>query len=124
VHGYLVTHAGVARVHWPWMQSTPQDQLDVFLHQTGAAWRAWVLRDQVSPLFGAGPGRGGQDAPVGGPLWLDWDQEFVDELPFPQLVGHTRGKTARRKDRSWCLDAAQTCAALVDPEIGARVIPI
>ena len=61
-------------------------------------------------------------APVGGPLWLDWDSEFVDDLPLPQVVGHTRGREARRKDRSWCIDATQTCAGLIDPNAGLRIL--
>jgi hypothetical protein len=57
-------------------------------------------------------------------LWLDWDTEFVDDLPLPQVVGHTRGAHARNKDRSWCIDCAQTSVALLDPDFGLSILPL
>lgn len=125
VHGYLATHAGVARRHWPWAASPDLDgQIHTFHAETQTAWERFVIRNEMGPLFEAGPGRGGKKAPVGGPLWMDWDSEFVDDLPLPQVVGHTRGREARRKDRSWCIDAGQTCAALIDPELGVRLLRV
>lgn len=120
-HDTLMTHAGVARRHWPWaVSSEAHDQAQAFVEASDRAWRRWVRTDQEHPLFSAGPGRGGVDAPVGGPLWLDWDTEFVDDLPFAQAVGHTRSDVVRRKDRSWCLDAAQTRVGLLHPDFGMR----
>lgn len=122
-HGYLLTHAGVARRHWPWGAAPEREgQLSVFLDTVARAWDRWLRHDETGPLFEAGPGRGGRHAPVGGPLWLDWDTEFVDDLPYPQVVGHTRAREPRRKDRSWCIDAAQSCVALLDPNLGLRTI--
>lgn len=122
-HGFLLSHAGVARRFWPWAASPEKaGQAEAFLRETDAAWARWLLKDEEGPLFDVGPGRGGRVAPVGGPLWLDWDSEFVDDLPLPQVVGHTRGREARRKDRSWCIDATQTCAGLIDPNAGLRIL--
>lgn len=124
-HGYLLTHAGVARRHWPWGAAPDREgQLAAFLQTTARAWDRWVRHEEECALFEAGPGRGGRHAPVGGPLWLDWDSEFVDDLPYPQVVGHTRGRDPRRKDRSWCIDAAQSSVAIIDPNLGLRVIRI
>lgn len=125
VHGFLLSHAGVARLHWPWLASPePATQAQTFLAQATATWENWVDKNEDSPLFEVGPGRGGTRAAVGGPLWLDWDSEFVDDLPLPQIVGHTRGAQARHKDRSWCIDCAQTTVALLDPDFGLRILPL
>lgn len=124
-HGFLLTHAGVARRYWPWGAAPdPAGQTRAFLTDCRVAWEKWLLRNEDGPLFEVGPGRGGRNAPVGGPLWLDWDSEFVDDLPLPQVVGHTRGREARRKDRSWCIDASQTCVGLLDADRGLRVLKL
>jgi hypothetical protein len=124
-HGYLLSHAGVARRHWPWSASGQVEaQAQAFLQLADKAWRGWLTQGTIGPLFAAGPARGGSTAPVGGPLWLDWDNEFVDDLPLPQVVGHTRSREPRRKDRSWCLDAAQTAVGLLHPDLGLRVLRV
>ncbi len=124
-HGYLLSHAGVARRFWPWRAATDAaGQTRAFLSEAEKAWEGWLARNEEGPLFEVGPGRGGRDALVGGPLWMDWDKEFVDDLPLPQVVGHTRGKEARRKDRSWCIDASQTRVAVIEPDVGLRVVKL
>ena len=124
-HGFLFSHAGVARRHWPWsIAPDAAGQTRAFLRQADEAWERWLLGNEEGPLFDIGPARGGHDAPVGGPLWMDWDREFVDDLPLPQVVGHTRAAQARRKDRSWCIDASQSCVALIEPTTGLRVVKL
>jgi hypothetical protein len=105
VNGWLLSHAGVAPVHWP-KCSTPAESLSAFDATCRTVLK--TLRTASHPLLQAGEVRGG-DAPVGGVTWLDWDDEFTDELSFPQLVGHTaNGEGARQKGRSWCLDGMQS----------------
>ena len=125
VHGFLLSHAGVARRFWPW-EAAPDKagQMRALLREADAAWARWLFKNEDGPFFEVGPGRGGRNAPVGGPLWMDWDHEFVDDLPLPQVVGHTRGRAARRKDRSWCIDASQSCVALIDQDRGLRVVKL
>lgn len=108
VNGWLLSHAGLALAHWP-AAPTPEASLAALDQQCRAVLAALALRRPVHPLLAAGRVRGG-DAPVGGITWLDWDEEFEDALPLPQLVGHTASRSGpRRRDRSWCLDGAQTC---------------
>ncbi len=124
-HGHLLSHAGVSRRLWPWEAApTPELQAQTLVRQGDDAWSAWLEQGKDSPFFAVGPARGGRTEPVGGPLWLDWQQEFVDDLPLPQLVGHSRGQDPRRKDRSWCLDAAQSAVCLLDPELDLTVLRI
>jgi Calcineurin-like phosphoesterase len=124
-HGFMLSHAGVARRFWLWDADTDTaGQTSAFVAQSTRAWLDWLEQGVESPLFAVGPARGGQLSPLGGPLWLDWDDEFVDDLALPQLVGHTRGREPRRKHRSWCLDASQSCAGLLDPALGLRVVKV
>ena len=60
--------------------------------------------------------RGGEQ-PCGGITWQDWNDEFRDDLPCPQLVGHTSSSDgARQQGRSWCIDGGQTCYACLSGE--------
>lgn len=125
VHGVLASHAGVARRFWPWTAAAePVEQARVFVAEAQTAWTHWVLNNEESPLFEVGPARGGDDDAVAGPLWLDWNSEFVDDLPLPQVVGHTRGREPKRKDRSWCIDAGQHFVGLIDPDSGLRMLRV
>jgi len=67
------------------------------------------------PLLGAGPVRGGFHD-IGGPLWQDFNEEFEDSLPFPQIVGHTRQRKVARKGRSVCIDVCQTACGVLYPD--------
>jgi len=62
--------------------------------------------------------RGGEKQERGGTTWQDWNLEFSDdEIPLPQIVGHTRSASgARQQGRSWCLDGRQTCYGRLEPE--------
>lgn len=105
VNGWLLSHAGVAPAHWP-EYPAPAESLAAF--EVACTTALATLRTASHPLLQAGEVRGG-DAPVGGVTWLDWDDEFSDALPLPQLVGHTAsGEGARQKGRSWCLDGMQS----------------
>jgi hypothetical protein len=111
--GWLITHAGVHPDLWPGGTDLADgvDRLNRTMEE---------LRDECAsldghPLLGAGPARGGFHE-IGGPLWLDFNEEFVDDLPFPQIVGHTRCPDVLRSGRSYCLDACQQVCALLHPD--------
>lgn len=112
-HGWLITHAGVHPSLWPEGKSLKEGVAEL-----NRAMRPLVAdppTDYSHPLLGAGPPRGGYH-PVGGPLWLDFVEEFVDDLPFPQAVGHTRCPDVLQNGRSFCLDASQQVCALLHPD--------
>ena len=113
-NGFLFSHAGLGPEWWSEL-SGPMDSVEMCLAAVNAIWEA-AAEGQFSPLFQAGWARGGE-LPIGGPYWLDFHQEFSDELPFPQIVGHTSGSFARQSGRSWCLDARQSIYAIVTKEV-------
>ena len=109
VNGFLVSHAGVAADFWPGRPALAESLAALQARADGA------LRDMgaFDPILGAGVSRGGGQ-PTGGLTWLDFNGEFRDELPLPQIFGHTPSAAgARRRGRSWCLDGRQTCYGLL-----------
>ncbi|MBC7365747.1 MAG: metallophosphoesterase [Undibacterium sp.] len=113
VNGWLLSHAGVAQTLWP-PQASTADSLAALEDQ--AARALTTMRKGAHPLLQAGAVRGG-DATVGGITWQDWDHEFSDALPCPQIVGHTASELgARKKGRSWCVDGNQTCYGVLTGE--------
>jgi hypothetical protein len=106
----LYSHAGIHPDFWP--DGSPEAALeDLLMEWEGVIGDLYEREDD--PLLQAGKARGGEQS-VGGPLWLDWDGEFVDELPWRQIVGHSPGETPRQVGRSWCIDCEQTGYAVVE----------
>ena len=110
-HNHLLTHAGVTLKRWNTARK-PEVNISALNRNLG---RVNDGEGEIRSFFRAGLTRGG-DLPEGGPLWLDWNTEFKDELPLPQVVGHTAGSVWRRTERSFCLDALQSCYAILDSE--------
>lgn len=120
-YGWLITHAGVHESLWPVDQKLEDGVTILNRRMEGLAEDPTTTDDH--PLLGAGPVRGGFHE-VGGPLWQDFNAEFEDSLPFPQIVGHTRCAEVMRKGRSYCLDVCQQACALLHPngEIQVRSV--
>lgn len=112
-HGYLISHAGVAGAFWP-EAATPSESLQRLEETCEDARRDANKRRHA--ILAPGRNRGGSDDALGGIIWQDWEQEFSDDdIPLPQIVGHTKSaRGARQKGRSWCLDGAQSCYGLLD----------
>ncbi len=116
--GYLLSHAGVHPSFW----SRPGDTEKAVDDLNRRMRELMYSPDPFDSLLGAGPARGGFD-PVGGPLWLDFDEEFIDDANLPpQIVGHTSGSRVRRKGRSWCLDTAQGSFGLLHGDGSLEVV--
>jgi hypothetical protein len=110
IHGHLISHAGLAHAFWP-KASSIEDSLAQLEIEAGDAMR--LLGTEAHPLLMPGRARNGMQ-PVGGITWQDFNKEFEDSLPVPQIFGHTPDLypdfklRARQRGRSWCLDGAQT----------------
>ena len=118
-HGYLISHAGVYPSIWP--QDLDLHEGVRHLNQTMRSIRDAATPDSLEPpITATGRARGGT-ADFGGPLWLDWEQEFEDSLAFPQICGHSVDAAPRQKGRSWCLDAGQTAYATLNSQGVLRV---
>lgn len=115
INGHLISHAGLAPEFWPEApdRETALHQLE---EQCNAALLNLAHRD--FKLLQSGATRGGTQ-PIGGMTWLDFNEEFEDALPLPQIFGHTPAfsdslkERARQNGRSWCLDGAQTIYGLL-----------
>lgn len=120
--GWLFSHAGVHPEWWPKDVSEPLAAYNLFQERWHTAIDN-IFVEAIDPIFDAGIARGGE-APYGGPLWLDWDQEFEDALGLPQIVGHTRGAKLRQKGRSFCIDMEQSAYAILENgELKIQVMP-
>ena len=112
-HGFLLSHAGAAGKFWAGAESEDA-ALDTLEQRCEDALAA--ANHKRHSIFAPGCVRGGEG--IGGITWQDWNMEFSDEeIPLPQIVGHTRSASgARQKGRSWCLDGEQTCYGLLDAD--------
>jgi len=112
-HGVCFSHAGVHPELWD-SGATPHENVlrinRAFVQclnaPSGTVDSVWT---------DAGFARGGS-RDFGGPLWQDWEAEFEDLLPCPQVLGHSSGPTVRRRGRSYCIDTVQSSFALVYPD--------
>jgi hypothetical protein len=113
VNGWLLSHAGFHR-----SLADPIRGLDPL----------WLVEQEGAALQQAGAGnphrwmqagwyRGG-DYPVGGPTWLDWDEEFEPIPGVNQIVGHTPHDEPKRKQiagsDNWCLDTHSAHFAVIE----------
>lgn len=110
-HGWLLSHAGIHADFWP-RAERPEQALDALYQRLRRALSELTRPDPA--LGGVGQARGGFEA-HGGVTWQDWDHEFEDSLPYPQIVGHTREPEPRSRGRSHCIDCCQQRYAVIAP---------
>lgn len=99
-NGWLLSHAGFRENYW-WTHLTDEENLSSLWTKSQEAME--MVGFGFNPLFAVGYGRGG-DVSHGGPVWCDWDTEFEDNLPLPQIVGHSSDKCLRKIGNSFCID--------------------
>jgi len=120
--GWLFSHAGIDARWWPKAGKTVEDRMQLFSESWKLAFDSIYEEDENS-LFAVGKARGGT-MPVGGPLWLDWDAEFEDNLEVPQIAGHTRCAKQTQKGRSYCIDMLQSAYVVIENgDVQLRIWP-
>lgn len=110
-NGWLLTHAGLRANNFrPFLDA--EKSLNVLNQEFNEA----VNHINAFPhhLFVAGRDSGGPAA-FGGPLWLRPNYFEDNEIPYPQIFGHTHtGKgVAKQYGRSFCIDGGQTTYAII-----------
>ena len=107
-NGFLISHAGFAESFWQKEFTTETNLNRLYKESNDALYDVLVKPNCYSKFFAAGLSRGGKET-VGGPTWLDWNYDFVDCLPLPQIVGHTSSpKRIGKIGRSYCIDGMQS----------------
>lgn len=113
-NGWLISHAGVLPHLIP-VAPTQKESLNKFFEECERVW-ANFREEYKHPFFRAGLSRGGRFG-AAGLTWCDWDCDFVDGLPWPQLVGHTTQQgPPRRNKSSWCCDQLQSWYCVIEPD--------
>ena len=128
-NGHLISHAGVHPVFWPKglgvqtallaLATAGKRALDAIRIAVFTDFQGFICAPRSTLLSHAEVVEIDHDEThhIGGPLWLDWHTQFVDDLPVPQIVGHTSDTLGpRKRGRSWCVDGYQTCYALLAPD--------
>lgn len=108
VDGYVLSHAGINGRYWNRCKNPAENVEELNRLKSDIV----DSENNLSELFQAGRSRGGS-LEKGGPIWLDWNTEFDNEIGIPQIVGHTVGAEYRKNGCSYCLDAMQRSYGVV-----------
>jgi len=109
-YDFLISHAGF---YYPLISGMGRSAL---LQHMINAWENFPNNYPSERwIFRCGSARGGDCGDIGGPLWLDWYNEFEDG-PWPQIVGHTNSPSPRKEGNSYMLDARQNCYAFLSKD--------
>lgn len=122
INRFVVSHAGIHLSLYPSKARSVAQALEIL----GKQWSEDFIKLRSGgipgPLMDAGTVRGGERFEVGGVTWLDWEQEFEDDLPFGQIVGHSWCVSQREIGRSHCIDFGQCAYAMIDTNLVVRHI--
>lgn len=113
-NGWLLTHAGLRGNNFrPFMDG--KKSLCVLEQEFNQAVNH--INAFPHPLFVCGKDCGGP-AEYGGPLWLRPDYFEDNEIPYPQIFGHTHtGKgMVKQYGRSFCIDGGQTSYSIIQSD--------
>jgi hypothetical protein len=103
----LLTHAGISN---RWLQAFKVSTLDFkgwLTEQAKNASKA-ILEGNPHWFLSVGKSRGGLQ-PIGGPLWCDWETDFIPIPGYSQILGHTPGSYVRCRSfgtnsSNYCID--------------------
>lgn len=97
IDDFLVSHAGLSPYHiHPRINVKDKNVLTNWLDSQINQAKICLTTGQPHWIFGAGQGRGGNQA-FGGLTWLDWEKEFEAIEGLAQIVGHSYGEIVRTK---------------------------
>jgi hypothetical protein len=121
VNGWLLSHAGINKKLWPvfYGNNADQEAKNKLIEKSIEVFENFRA-DPENGFFWVSKSRGGRH-PYGGVIWQDWDEEFEDSLPYPQVVGHTYSEEPRQKGSSWCIDCAQSYYAIIEPSSEIKI---
>ena len=122
IRRFVASHAGIHLSLYPHKTRSITRSLEKLNEQWSDGLIKLRAGGRPDPLMDAGAVRGGERFDVGGITWLDWDHEFVDDLPFGQIVGHSWCPSQRRIGRSHCIDFGQCAYAVLGEKLVVRHI--
>lgn len=114
-YGYTFSHAGFS----PYVFSpckNIQENLEMWLEEE-TNLHMTIGSPICSKIYQIGPSRGGRFVRAGGPLWLDFMEEFEPIEGLLQVVGHTGRKKSLKeweKDGNFCIDNNQTTYMIIN----------
>jgi hypothetical protein len=100
LHGHIISHAGIKKRFF----KAAEYNLETLENTAIQAWEN--IHHEMHPLLAPGKARNG-DQKYGGITFLSWEN-FKDNLPFPQIMGHSPHIEPQQKGRSWNIDCGQT----------------
>ena len=102
--GFVLTHAGVAS-RWLGNWSARHNNFsNEFEPEYRKYFWDWIDRGGTPDYATVGSESGGAPGAIGGPLW--YRPGSAPLAPFPQIFGHTQGRSPRALGGSWCIDTS------------------
>jgi predicted phosphodiesterase len=107
--GYVLSHAGF---HPALCGKLTAEELVATVNN---AWDRfpYAITSGDNWIYQVGQARGGAWGQYGGPMWLDYFEEF-DPAHFPQIFGHTNNPSPRKMEDNYMLDAGQRVYGILE----------
>lgn len=111
LEGFTFSHGGFSPFHFK-PELTSAENVERWVDVYDYAIKT-ISSPEPSEIYIVGQCRGGRFG-VGGPLWLDFKQEFTPIEDLPQVMGHTPHTYPARNGNSACLDCFNEYYGIVE----------